>query len=238
MITRFEQSADRLCIDSRMRLRWGQVGIVLVIAAVLLAMAVGVTLASSWMLRAVGLASSRLDVSWIATFALVLGGASVVGLAWMLTARERLTVAHGTLEYERYRGPLRTERTEYDLLAMHGLRCDVLIATLPVREHPAPPHSCLEGEGDGADYAFGDSLAVWHRGEPFKFGHTLEPVERPVVAKALLDYDRAFRARLGLNPAQGLSDIDVWTSTRSLTLSTPVPLFGDGFLGHKSDFDK
>jgi len=220
-----------------MRLRWGHVRALLLTVVGIVVSVGGTVLFFWWTSRAAGLAPPQPDIGGIVGVVSVLGIAALVCLAWALTARERLTVIGRTVHYERYIGPFRLESAEYDLPAMTGLRCDVLAPEFPVSGYASPPDPCAEAAAV-PDYAVGDSLAVWYKGEPFKFGHTLNPAERSAVARALLEYDAALRARLGLDPAQGLSDVGVWTSTRSLTLTTPVPMFNAGFLGRKSDFDK
>ena len=224
-----------------MRFRWSRFRPYVIAGLSLVVLLILTVVAINWMeARAGHTQEVYIAVPRFIGSAIALSAVTLLGLVWALTGRERIDVRGDTFRYQRFVGPFRTLDVRMNLLEMHGLRCDLLIAPPDLRHEYAPPPPCPSGETPAPlDVAIGAPMAVWYGEDPFKFGFSFEPHEWPQVAQTLLAHDAALRQRVGLDPGQGLSDRGIWTQPRTLALGTAA---GTRFTGplynRSSDFNK
>ncbi len=187
MITRYEETDTLLLVESRYA--GGRRAVLpliiagLVAAALMFAIFVGVSLAAE--------PGTEFPPRLLGTV-IAIGLAPLFLIPRFTRGSERIGVRDTQVVHERFVGKRRTERNEYDLLQMKGLRST------------APEGPQLETEWAG--------LGFWYRTGPRWFGDTLTGAEREKVVASLLEFEARARSALGLDPAAGLANVGYWDS--------------------------
>ena len=122
----------------------------------------------------------------------------IAGNAVYFWGSERIELRDREFTHERYVGKFRREHDTYDLLKMRGLELVDVQRGL---------HS------DDTTQTAGVGIRFWYgRGRVYWFGNTLSADEQARLVMEMRSYDFGVRESLGMDTAQGLADVSVWTS--------------------------